>query len=247
MGGKLRTFDGKAESISRNNIFRREYSMKKPYVFLDFDGTVLNTNEVIIDSWNATARHFLGHEIDRKTILGTFGEPIRFTAGNFFPDNEVEEIVKYYREYQNANSEGKVELFEGMKEFLQELKREGFKLAIVTSRTKTTSFAYMDDFGITDIFDVVITCDDTTAHKPDPEPLLIAIEKMESLLGKSIDRADCVMVGDTRFDIGCAQNAGVDGVLVSWAHESGEDRLKSSGIEAKYTISSINELKELIG
>ena len=60
-------------------------------------------------------------------------------------------------------------------------------------------------------FDTIVTCDDTDKHKPDPEPVNIALER----LGSRPEEA--VMIGDSIFDILCAKGAGVKSVLVSWA------------------------------
>lgn len=220
--------------------------MKKPYIFFDFDGTVLNTNDIIVDSWNATAKHYLGHELERDAILKTFGETIRFTVHNFFPDADVEEAVAVYRDYQNANCHTKVALFDGIKELLEQLLENGHRLAIVTSRTKETSYMYFDKFGIRELFDVVITCDDTTAHKPDPTPLLMAIKEMEAKVGRSINPTECIMIGDTKFDIGCGNNAGVDCVLVEWSHPIDEAGIEALGFSPDYRIKETGDLLELV-
>ena len=77
----------------------------------------------------------------------------------------------------------------------------------------------MKDLGIEDYFDLVITCDDVKAHKPDPLPLIIALEKLGA------EREEAIMIGDTRFDIGCANNAGVDSALAGWSKAFSEDDL----------------------
>lgn len=207
--------------------------MRKPYIFFDFDGTVINTNEIIIDSWNATGMHFLGHEIGRDAILRSFGETIRYTSSVWFPDENVEEVVAYYRAYQDAHCDGKVHIFEGVREVISELKSRGYSVSLVTSRTKATSMAYLESFGMKDDFDVIVTCDDARAHKPDPEPLNNAIRKLEEVLGKEIPREDCLMIGDTRFDIGCGSNAGVETVLIEWAHPIAEMEVKPDYVVAR--------------
>lgn len=220
--------------------------MKKPYIFFDFDGTVLNTNDIIVDSWNATAMHYLGHEIDRETILKTFGETIRYTAHNFFPEADVEEAIEVYRDYQDANCWGRVRLFDGMPELLEELLKRGYRLAVVTSRTKATTFAYLDSLKARGYFDVIITCDDVSAHKPDPAPLLMAIEQMEEKLGCTIEKNDCIMIGDTKFDIGCGNNAGVDTVLIGWSHPLDIDSIEAMGFMADHRIDRVWDLLEIV-
>ncbi|MCF0141040.1 MAG: HAD family hydrolase [Mogibacterium sp.] len=218
----------------------------KKYIFWDFDGTVLNTNEIIVDSWNATAMKYLGHELDEDVILATFGETIRYTAGVFFPNADVEEAITYYRDYQDANCKGKVKVFDGVKELIEQLISEGCRMALVTSRTKRTTLAYLEDFDIGGLFDVVITCDDVGVHKPDPEPLLMAIRLFEEKEGHPIDKKDCIMIGDTKFDIGCGNNAGVDTVLAGWSHEIDQAVLTELGFKADFCTTKVEEIRDFL-
>ncbi|MBQ0004988.1 MAG: HAD-IA family hydrolase [Clostridiales bacterium] len=220
--------------------------MKKPYIFFDFDGTVLNTNEIIIASWKATSMHYTGKEKTREEILRTFGETIRYTAGQWFPDVPVEESIEYYRLYQEANCDGMVKVFDGIEAVIDELRERGHRVALVTSRTRATSTAYLKQFGLYDKFDVFIACEDAVKHKPDPEPLLNAIERMERLVGHSISKDECLMIGDTQFDIGCGNNAGVEAVLVEWAHPIYEDRFEALGAKPDYRIAEPKELLEIV-
>ena len=64
--------------------------------------------------------------------------------------------------------------------------------------------------GIGDSFDVVVGSDDTQRHKPDPEPVLKALELLEA------DAADAAYVGDSPFDVAAARGAGVFAVAVGW-------------------------------
>ena len=76
-----------------------------------------------------------------------------------------------YRNYQKDHADQLVTIFPGVKEMLQDLKEKGYVLGIVTSRTRESALRYMDMLGITSLFDDMVTCDDTTVHKPNPEPL----------------------------------------------------------------------------
>lgn len=191
--------------------------MRKQYIIFDFDGTLINTDPAIIASWQEVFRTYRGEESDIDTLYHTFGETIKDTVARFFPDENQEEVIRCYRAYQDAHCKDLIALFEGIPELLDELDARGRTLAIVTSRLAKTTAEYLDMCGIRDRFKVIITADDTKAHKPDPEPLLIALDK----LGASKEEA--VMLGDTRFDIGCCHNAGVDSILVHWGHPSTGD------------------------
>ena len=182
----------------------------KKYILFDFDGTLVNTNDVILASWQHTYRHYLGHEMPVDHITSCFGEPLLLTMEREFPGVDPQESADVYRQFQQENADKLVTIFPGIKELLADLKEAGYVLGIVTSRTRESALRYMDMFAITSYFSDLVTCDDTTVHKPNPEPILLAMSK----LGASAEES--IMIGDSPFDIKCANNAGVDSVMVNW-------------------------------
>jgi len=180
------------------------------YVLFDFDGTLVNTNDVIIASWQHTYKHYLGYEVPLERITSCFGEPLLVTMAREFPDVDPQEAAAEYRSFQQANCEGMVKIFPGISKMLEELASEGYVLGVVTSRTRTSAEFYADMFGIKKYFKVMICCEDTIKHKPEPEPVLKALH----LLDASAEEA--VMIGDSPFDVKCASGAGVKSVLVDW-------------------------------
>ena len=97
---------------------------------------------------------------------------------------------------------------------------------------------YLGEMGIKDKFDVMVTADDVTSPKPDPTPLLTAMDKL------GVGRDESIMLGDTRFDIGCCVNAGVDSILVGWGRSCGRTSLR--GLEPTYRIYQPGDLFEII-
>ena len=180
-------------------------------ILFDFDGTIMDTNDVIIQSWQHTFRRLTGRDGDVAKILATFGEPLEISIRNFFPEVPVEESIAIYRGYQHDNFLNLISLFPGMEELVKEVKSRGYRSGLVTSRLKHTTMQGIEKFGLAPYFDDIVTAEDTTRHKPDPEPILIMLDK----LGAKPQNA--IMLGDTLFDIRCAKNAGVRSVLVSWS------------------------------
>lgn len=189
-------------------------------VLFDFDGTVMNTNNVIIQSWQHTFRTLEGKERPVDDIVETFGEPLITTMGRFFPEVPPQEAVDIYRSYHYERFEDLIDIFPGIIDILSQLKGKEYKTALVTSRLRGTTDRGMKKYDLDKYFDAVITMEDCTKHKPDPEPINIALAK----LGSSPERA--VMLGDTMYDIKCARNAGVESILVSWAMAVTEEDLQ---------------------
>lgn len=208
-------------------------------VLFDFDGTVMNTNEVIINSWQHTFKTLENREEDVEKIIETFGEPLQITMEKLFPNVPIEQSVEIYRSYHRDNFGELISLFPGMKELLAELKQRNYKTAMVTSRLRNTTQQGLEKYEIADYFDTVVTADDTDKHKPDPEPIHIALEKLDSAPERSI------MLGDTMFDILCAKNAGVKSVLVSWAMAVTEEE-KTGPNKPDYIIEKAEDLLNLI-
>ena len=211
----------------------------KKYILFDFDGTLVNTNDVILASWQHTYRHYLGHEMPVDHITSCFGEPLLLTMEREFPGVDPQESADVYRQFQLENADKLVTIFPGIKELLADLKAAGYVLGIVTSRTRESALRYMDMFAITSYFSDLVTCDDTTVHKPNPEPILLAMSK----LGASAEES--IMIGDSPFDIKCANNAGVDSVMVNWRITCDETSVIDNA-KVDYWIHQPSDLVELL-
>ena len=112
-------------------------------------------------------------------------------------------------------------------------------MGIVTSRTRESAQRYMDMFGIDGYFEAMVTCEDTDIHKPNPEPILLCLEKM------GITGEEALMVGDSPFDIKCANNAGVKSVLVDW-RITGSGHTLIDDAKEDFTIEEPAELMDIL-
>ena len=179
-------------------------------ILWDFDGTLLNTNDVILESWQHTYEHYYGKRMPVEHITKCFGEPLLVTMAREFPDVPPRDSAEVYREYQKDIAYTWAKSIPGVFELVEYLKNKGYKQCIVTSRTTESTLRYLDLFDKKDLFDGMVTCDDTEKHKPEPEPILLGLEKMKSA------KDEALMIGDGVFDVKCANNAGVKSVLVGW-------------------------------
>lgn len=208
---------------------------KKTTVLFDFDGTIMDTNDIIVKSWQHTFRTLEGKERSVEEILATFGEPLHITMERILPGFDTDKAIEIYRSYQFNHYHELIELFPGMEKVITELKQEGYKLAVVTSRLRNSTETGLNKFDLTEYFNVIVTADDTKKHKPDPEPVLIALEKLGS------NPQEAIMIGDSMFDVLCAQNAGVEAVLVSWAMAT-DAQGKLQEVKPEYVIEKAEEL-----
>ena len=208
-------------------------------VLLDFDGTVMDTNSVIIGSWQHTFRTIEGSERQVEEIVKTFGEPLDRTMAALFPDMDLDEAVSIYRSFHRDNFGEMIKLFPGVFELLKSLKGQGYKVGLVTSRLKATTMEGLEKYGIKEFFDTVVTADDTSRHKPDPEPVNIALNRLCSKPEESI------MLGDTMHDVLCAKAAGVKSALVSWSLAVSEEERAGEGAP-DFIIDEAEELMDIL-
>ena len=230
--------------------------MKKKYIIFDFDGTLANTNNIIVASWQATFERFLGHTLPVREIEATFGEILVDTIGRLIPDAPVNDVVDYYRAYQDSHQQDyEVYVFEGIRELLEKLRECGCIIGVGTSRTAYSFWNYMRKLGMDEYVDEVVTMNDVSSHKPDPETIDAVLIKMMAHDGVPYDESSgipdavrdaALMIGDTKYDIGCANNAGVDSVMIGWSHYVDEETMKAEGFLPTYTFERPEQILEII-
>ena len=228
----------------------------KKYIIFDFDGTLANTNDIIVASWQATYEHYLGHTLPVREIEASFGEILVNTIGRMIPDAPVNEVVDFYRSYQDSHQqEYEVYVFEGVRELLEQLRARGCIIGVGTSRTAYSFRNYMKKLEMDQLVDEVVTMNDVSSYKPDPETIDALLIKMMANAGEPYDecsgipehvRDAAVMIGDTKYDIGCANNAGVDSVIVGWSHYVDEEAMLAEGFVPTYRIDTPEQLLEMI-
>lgn len=203
----------------------------------DFDGTLANTNQLIINSFRHIYSSFCNKDCDEEYIMSTFGEPLNLTITRDFGEYDFEDVIAKYREYQVDRFYDEVFLYDTVPETLEFLKSKGIRLGIVTSRMKRSTLEALDKFNIKQYFDVVVTADDVEKHKPHKEPLIKAINELKTSVDKTL------YVGDSKFDMECAINAETTPVLVGW--QSNSDELAQK-YKVKHVLEKMWDLTKLI-
>ncbi len=173
-------------------------------------------------------------EVKDAEIYSLFGEPLENSLLKYAEDTR--DLVSYFRSFNESNHDEMIQPFEGVEEALKMLKDLGLKLGIVTSKREGMARRSLEVLGLTEYFDVIITPESTTLHKPQPEPLYKACE----LLG-GIDPKNTLMVGDSSYDILCGNRAGATSVAVSYTLIQPET-IKEA--DPHYTV---DDLRELVG
>lgn len=206
-------------------------------VIFDFDGTLADTNRMIINSFKHIYTVFHEKECDEDYVKSTFGEPLSLTLSRDFGKFNFEDVIECYRDYQRDRFNDEVTLYETVEETLEYLKNKNIKMGIATSRLKNSTISALDKFDISKYFNVVISADDVQKHKPDKEPLIKAIDELKSTPDKTL------YVGDSKFDMECALNAGAIPALAGWQH--GSDLLADK-YNIQYVLEKMWDLTNLV-
>jgi pyrophosphatase PpaX len=185
--------------------------MRYPTVLFDLDGTLIDSGAIILASFRHATQTVLRREIPDAELAALVGGSNIHDQMRAIDAAQVDELVRVYREH-NEPLHDELEAFEGIEHVLAELRREGRRLGIVTAKRRKTVELAFAVLPLERYFDVVVTSDMTDRHKPDPEPVLKALERLGAVPGEA------AFVGDSPFDVGSGKAAGVFTVAVAWGN-----------------------------
>ncbi|AXX91219.1 hydrolase [Malaciobacter molluscorum LMG 25693] len=217
--------------------------MKENNILLfDLDGTLIDSTEAIITSFKHTfeqlAFDFKGKDDDIKNLIG-------YPLDIMYKDLGVEEervwdfVDAYKQKYKDISKE-KTLLLENVKETLQ-IASSFARLSIVTTKTAKYTKPLLEHLEILNYFEFITGREDVENPKPHPEPILKTLELMKY----DETKQKVWMIGDTKLDLICANNAGVNcvGVLCGYANE---DSLKEySGFIVQDSLDAVNLIKNI--
>jgi pyrophosphatase PpaX len=188
-------------------------------VLFDLDGTLIDSGPIILASMQHAVRTVLGREIPPEELGMTIGGQGIVAQMQAIDVDHADELLAAYKEHNDGLHET-LEAFDELVALLPGLKAQGRRLGIVTAKRHRTVGLALDRFpALADAFDVVVGFEDTERHKPDPDPVLLAVERLAGT------PAESAYVGDSPFDIGAAKAAGVYAVAVGWGGIHPDDRL----------------------
>ena len=216
-----------------NNIAANRFDT----ILFDNDGTLLDTKFLIDRSFIHTFEKFRPELNLTDEELDSFFGPTLYQTFSRYSDNEeeIQEMIKYYREFNEPNHDNLAKPFVGAKELLRTLHKKGYKLGVISSKKNSLLVHGLQYFGLSEYLDIIIGADDVKNHKPAPDGILLAKEKLNS--------KNVLYVGDTKSDIDTARNANVKSVGVLYIKHP------EIMLDAKpdYVISNLLELLKVLG
>lgn len=209
-------------------------------IILDFDGTIADTQGVIVATMLDTFSRLGLPDVDEDEIRPTIGLPLwdMFAMLCGITDKEmIDRCVETYRDCFMGHCEGNVILYPGVAETLTKWKQDGMTLAIATSRGRDSLIPMLRSLGILHLIDMAVTVEDVEHAKPAPDMVL------KILAATGTDSADALVVGDTTFDIEMGKAAGCKTCGVTYGNHSREQLLTAEP-DFVVDVFSFKELKE---
>lgn len=224
-------------------------------LLFDFDGTLADTTRTILKAMSLTIAE-LGLPLPSETQMKNgIGLPLRSCiqkAGNV-PEELADQAAELYHiffkqvafgtehigtlEKVPDNSDGAATLYDGVKETLEGLHKQGYVLGIATSRRWDTLQLFLRHFGILELFSAIATVEDVAHPKPAPDTVLYDLAKLNRRPEETL------VVGDATYDILMGRNAGCRTCAVSYGNQ-GRDLLQTASPD--WIIDSMRELPALL-
>lgn len=184
----------------------------EPYkaILFDLDGTLLNTNELIIATFLHVLEEKFPGKYKRESVIPFLG-PTLAESFNTIDPTLTESLIKAYRAWNIQMHDQMVVPFDGVVDALHQLQEQGYKLAVVSTKRRDMIDRGLKLMKCEHLFDTIVGFEDVEKTKPDPEPINLALKRLD------VKKEDALMVGDNMHDIVGGQNAGVDTAAVAWS------------------------------
>lgn len=195
-------------------------------VLFDNDGTLINSLEAVRRSWAVWATE---HDVDGSRFADFHGLPAAAIVAKILPDGDQTAALARIVEIEESDTEGVVAL-PGAADALELLGGRG---AIATSATRNLAVARLEAAGI-GIPEVLVTADDITRGKPDPEPYLLAAQRLGA------DPAQCLVVEDAPSGLTAGRAAGCATLGVVSTHEAQD-------LDADLVVADLSHVEFFVG
>ncbi len=207
-------------------------------ILFDLDGTLIQTTKIILDTFVLTFEKFFPTiKLTETELTNMLGHTLFTTFGQYTLSKEkVDEMIEYYRHMSNQKIQEGLIAYPEAKETMTYLKKKGCTIGVVTSKMRHVATYHLELTELLPYVDGLIGYEDTELHKPNPEPILKALELLKA------KKETTIYVGDHENDIVAAKKAGISACAVTYSH-----RLKEMLMEQpEFVIDELMNLKDIV-
>ncbi len=206
-------------------------------LLFDLDGTLIDSISLLLQSMTFAFAD-RSHRPSVASWTAGIGKPLRVQMAEWAVDAEdVEALVNRYREFQDAHLERLTTVYPHVIDTLVWAKRRGHKLGLVTSKGLGMTQRSLAHVGLAGMFDVEVTVESTTKHKPLPDPVLFALEQLH------VTANHALFVGDSTHDMHAGKAAGVLTAAATWGPFSANELRPT---EPSFWLDSMSDLRPIV-
>lgn len=185
--------------------------MLRAFIF-DIDGTLVDSNELHVDSWDCAFRKF-GKQFPREALRAQIGKGSDQYLPQFLTEKEIADFGKQLDEYRSElfrkEYRPRVRPLPKVREFFQRIRDDHKKIVLASSGKKTDTEYNVKLLKIENLIEGYTSADDADRSKPAPDIFTVALEKL------NIKPVEAIAVGDTRFDVEAAAKVGLKTIALT--------------------------------
>lgn len=219
-------------------------------ILFDLDGTLIDTTDLIFRSYQHAFRDVLGTDMTREELYLGFGQPLPEAFASILARREtglspadlaavIDRLVAVYRAFNREHHDDLAREFIGAREVLAELSRRGYRLGLVTSKTRDISLHGLRLVGLEGRFETAVFMEDSLLHKPHPDPILVALGR----LGLRDRPGSVIYVGDSTHDVIAGRAAGTRTGAALWGPFPPESL---RALAPTYTLGNLTDLLTIL-
>jgi HAD superfamily hydrolase (TIGR01509 family) len=223
-------------------------------VIFDFDGVVADSELLHYKALNrafATRGLEIPKEIHWQKYLGyTDLENIMAVNEDYKMDwtqDDIGQLLELKTANFHALARTEAPIIDGVEEFVEMLKDNGFPLAICSGAIREDIDIMLEHSGFAHAFDVMVTANDVQKGKPDPEGYLLALEKLNLATGQKINAGECIVIEDSHWGLQAAQAAGMHRVAVTNTYPQSHLQKWAQLVVKRLDTITIQDLQRICG
>jgi len=210
-----------------------KFMVNKPLVIFDLDGTLLDTRDLIINTYKELFIKYQSEEAFTKEIqLEVLGPSLKTIFDKYF-EEDSDKLIKEYRKLNHELHDEYCKMVPNCQLVLDDLKSKGYRMAIVSTKASDSVNLGLKQFDLQAYFEVILGSDNYNKLKPNKEGLIVACDLMK------LSKDNAIYIGDSKTDIMAAKNAGIYSIAFLLNEDRKEDLISANA--NKY----INDLKEI--
>ena len=228
---------------------QRQGDAKLACILFDLDGTLIDTTDLIFRSYRHAYLAELGEDLTDEALFLGYGRPLPEAFTSILQYRQVQQepaarqplidrLITVYREFNVSHHDVLAREFPGVQATIHELRQRGYTLGLVTSKARGIAERGLKLICLGDAFDAAIFMEDTELHKPHPDPLWAALDR---LVLRHVAQ-QVLYVGDSTHDLQAGRAAGMQTAGALWGPFP-PDSLKAE--QPDYLLPSVSALLEL--